>query len=243
MDEAGALSLLRRRAEAGERPVLGVVGGTFDPIHAGHLALGRALRDAAHADAVLFVPAGSPSFKQGRVHAAASDRLRMVELAVEGDPCFAASALEVVRPGVTYTVDTLAELRSRVPRGTRVVFAVGADALATLHFWRRADEMPALVDAVAYAPRAGEASPGASELACLAAMGFVLLELPPLALADPEVSSTLVRSCVAEGAFAGVLAGLVGERVAAYIEERGLYRAPAKACLGEEVACHGQEER
>ncbi len=242
MDEAGAFALLRERAEAGKRPVLGVVGGTFDPVHAGHLALGRALCDAVQADAVLFVPTGNPSFKQGRVHAAPADRLRMVELAVAGEPRFAASAIEVARPGVTYTVDTLAELRSRVPKGTRVVFAVGADALATLHFWCRADEMATLVDAVAYAPRAGDPAPGAAELVRLASMGFTLLELPPLVLADPGVSSTFVRARVAAQDPPAELARLVGERVAAYIEEHGLYRAPAGARFGEEVACHGQEE-
>lgn len=242
MDEAEAFSLLRERAETRERPVLGVVGGTFDPVHVGHLALGRALRDAVHADAVLFVPAGNPSFKQGRVRTAASDRLRMVELAVKDEPCFAASAIEVARPGVTYTVDTLAELRSRVPQGTRIVFAMGADALSTLHFWRRADEISALVDAVAYALRAGEDSPGASELARLTSMGFTLLELPPLALTCPEVSSTFVRARVAAGDSPARLARFVGKRVAAYIEERGLYRAPAGVRFDEEAVCHGQKE-
>ena len=93
---------------------LGIMGGTFDPIHLGHLVCAEVARDACGLDEVLFVVAGSPHFKQGMTHAAPQERLAMVELAVEGDEAFFASDLEVMREGITYTAETLDEL-TRIP--------------------------------------------------------------------------------------------------------------------------------
>lgn len=226
MTQDEALGLLRDRARAGERPVLGIVGGTFDPIHKAHVGLGRALLDEAGADAVLFVPAGDPSFKQGTVRAPAPDRLEMARLAVAGAPRTAASGIEVLRPGVTYTVDTLVELRGLCPEGTRLVFAMGADALETLPAWRSSGRIARLAE-VAYALRAGEPAPGEGLLERLRGQGFALRRLEARL---PDVSSTEVRAVAAAG---GALEGLVGEAVATYIAARGLYRRAGGAGMAD----------
>lgn len=225
MTEDEALGLLRERASAGAAPLLGIVGGTFDPVHVGHAGLGRALLEETGADAVLFIPAGDPSFKQGQVLAPARDRLEMARLAVAGLPRTAASGLETSRPGVTYTVDTLVELTDMCPSGTRLLFAMGADALETLPQWRSSATIARLAE-VAYALRAGAPVPDEALLAGLRASGFRLRRLRTRL---PEVSSTRVRALVAAGE---PVEGLVGKAVAAYIAERGLYRDEASGARG-----------
>ena len=109
----GAVDSLAQRARAGTLARLGIMGGTFVPPHLGHLACAEEALEAANLDAVLFVPTGRPAFKQDRLVTAGEVRLAMVAAAVAGNPAFAVSALEVERPGVTYAVDTLRELRRR----------------------------------------------------------------------------------------------------------------------------------
>ena len=92
---------------------LGIMGGTFDPIHYGHLVTAEQAREALDLDLVLFMPAGSPAFKQGKHVSDPEDRYAMTVLATAANAAFYASRFEIDRPGVTYTVDTLGELRSR----------------------------------------------------------------------------------------------------------------------------------
>ena len=136
----GAVDSLAQRARAGTLARLGIMGGTFDPPHLGHLACAEEALEAANLDAVLFVPTGRPAFKQDRLVTAGEVRLAMVAAAVAGNPAFAVSALEVERPGVTYAVDTLRELREELP-GVELVFIVGADAALTLPRWRKSAEL------------------------------------------------------------------------------------------------------
>ena len=123
----GAVDALAQRARAGTLARLGIMGGTFDPPHLGHLACAEEALEAFGLDAVLFVPTGRPAFKQDRPVTPGKVRLAMVAAAVAGNPAFAVSALEVERPGITYAVDTLRELREELP-GVELVFIVGADA-------------------------------------------------------------------------------------------------------------------
>ena len=132
----GAVDALAQRARAGTLARLGIMGGTFDPPHLGHLACAEEALEAFGLDAVLFVPTGRPAFKQDRPVTPGKVRLAMVAAAVAGNPAFAVSALEVERPGITYAVDTLRELREELP-GVELVFIVGADAALTLPRWRR----------------------------------------------------------------------------------------------------------
>ena len=119
----GAVDSLAQRARAGTLARLGIMGGTFDPPHLGHLACAEEALEAFGLDAVLFVPTGRPAFKQDRLVTAGEVRLAMVAAAVAGNPAFAVSALEVERPGITYAVDTLRELREELP-GVELVLSL-----------------------------------------------------------------------------------------------------------------------
>lgn len=216
MTEGELLELLRDVARGGRSPELGVVGGTFDPVHVGHTAMGDAALAELGLDALLYLPAGSPSFKLGRDVAPRSDRLAMVRLAVAGRPRCAVSAREVERPGTTYTVDTLEELGRACPPGTRLTFVVGADALATLPLWHRAADLARLARFAA-AGRAGCDLAVAAAHVAASGLGFdVALLSAPL----PDVSSTQVRESLAHGEDP---TGLLEPAVARYIDERGLY--------------------
>ena len=114
---------------------LGVLGGTFNPIHVAHLRLGEAAREALGLERVLFVPAGDPPLKAAGV-ASAAHRLEMVKLATADNPGFEVADLELSRAGPSYTVDTLDELRRRRPE-EELWFVLGADAFSELESWYR----------------------------------------------------------------------------------------------------------
>lgn len=218
MGEDALLAYLRDLAAAGRAPQLGVVGGTFDPIHRGHVEAGLAARDELCLDALLFVPAGIPSFKRDLHLASAADRLAMVRLALaEVDGVCAVSACEIERPGVTYTSDTLAELSRVCPVGTRLTFVLGADSLETLPLWHDAATIARLAR-IAVATRAGHDVGTALARLRSGGLGF---QVEVLGRTVSDVSSTQVRRLVRAGLDVSTL---VGERVAAYIGEHGLYR-------------------
>lgn len=114
-------------------------GGTFDPIHCGHVAVARAVRDALDVD-VRLVPAADPPHKDA-THADATHRLRMAELAVAGEPGLRVDARELARPTPSYSIDTLIGVRAEVGNGVPVVWVVGADSLSQLHRWHRWREL------------------------------------------------------------------------------------------------------
>jgi len=206
---------------AGRPSSLGVMGGTFNPVHVGHTAMADAARDELGLDGVLYVPAGNPNFKQGLDIVAAHHRLKMVELACASRPACAASSLEIDRAGVTYTYDTLVELRDVVPPSTRVVFVMGGDSLGTFALWHRAADLVHLAH-YAVAPREG--SSVAASLAALRAAGLDPV-VHVLATPVPTVSSTQLRGLLASG---GRTDGLLDPAVAEYIVRHRLYR-PAGA--------------
>ena len=186
---------------------LGVLGGSFDPVHAGHVALAEAARDRLSLDRVLLVVAAGQPLKPAGPVAPAEDRYAMVRLAVRGLPRVEADDRELRRPPPSYTVDTLREIRREVPAGTEILLLLGADALADLPRWREAAEIRTLARVVA-CTRPGFPRPaGADEV---------------LEAGTPEVSSTEVRRRAAAGL---PLDGLVPPDVAAYVAERRLYRA------------------
>lgn len=120
---------------------LGIMGGTFDPIHAGHLRMAEEVRESLGLDGVLFVPAGVPVFKKGRPITDGRIRLEEVAWALADNPFFDASPIEVMREGDTYTIDTLRELRGLLPETVELVLIVGADAAESLSLWREADRL------------------------------------------------------------------------------------------------------
>ncbi len=222
MTETELLAELRRIAASAARPPrLGVMGGTFDPVHVAHVAMAEAAFGQLGLDGLLFLPAGKPAFKQGLVEASPADRLRMVELAVRGRPRWAVSAREVDREGVTYTVDTLEGLRRDCPPACRVFFIVGGDSLETLPFWRQSDKIAGLCEVAAF-ERSGR---DAFERSVARARGAGF-SVHRLAADLPAVSSTQVRDRLARGLEVG---GLIDGDVARYIEERGLYRGRGAA--------------
>lgn len=185
---------------------LGVFGGSFDPVHHGHLIVAAAARDALALDEVRLVPAGEQPFKAGQHVAAAADRLRMLELAVAGAPGLVVDPRECRRPGPSYTVETLRELRAEFPAAS-LSLLVGADAARDFPQWRAADEIPLLAEVVVLT------RPG-TRAAVPAGVGRVL-EVPAV-----DISATAVRERVRAGRSVRFL---VPDAVARFIAERRLY--------------------
>jgi nicotinate-nucleotide adenylyltransferase len=185
------------------------MGGTFDPIHHGHLACASEVAYLLGLDEVVFVPAGEPWQKSGSPVSPAEDRYEMTVLATRDDPRFSVSRVDIDRGGVTYTRDTLVDLRAE--RGdVELYFVVGADALALLPTWRYADELFGLARFV------GTARPGyAVDTSAFPDGAVTYCEIPLL-----DISGTDVRGRVARGA---PVAYLVPQPVADYIGKHGLY--------------------
>ncbi len=194
----------------------GLFGGSFDPIHNGHVAAAAAVREARGLDRVLLSPAPSPPHKPGGCVAPYADRLRMVEIALEGREGLVAFDGEGRRPGPSYTVDTVRELLSGAP-GSEIELLVGADMLADLPTWRRARELVAMVQVVAF-DRPGFDGEGARGrfLAAFPGGRLAFLEVGPQAIASSEIRRRLARG---EGVGGELPAGVL-----AYIREKGLYR-------------------
>ncbi len=115
---------------------IGILGGTFNPVHCGHLIIAEAVREKFRLDRVLFIPVGTPPHKPGMEVAEARHRFEMVKCAVSTNPYFEASRLEMDRAGITYTVDTLADLKWVYPEGTEFYFIIGADIVPELTGWK-----------------------------------------------------------------------------------------------------------
>jgi nicotinate-nucleotide adenylyltransferase len=196
---------------------LGILGGTFDPPHYGHLLLGECAREQFALDRVLFIPAGNPYRKADRPVTASLHRLAMTGLAVTGNAAFAVDDREVRRAGPSYTVDTLRELRHE--HDSSLVLILGADALADLPRWREPAAIVALAEIVVAAKGRGE-----EEVARLAAAAGVAQPPPVVAMPAYPVSSTLIRERLAGGRSARYLAP---DAVLAYAAEHGLYRPRA----------------
>lgn len=188
---------------------IGVFGGTFDPVHVGHLVAAVNVRHALTLDVVLLVVANRPWQKEGsRSLTPAADRLAVVQAAVGEVPGVEASALELARGGVSYTADTLADLRSAEPTA-ELVLVIGADVAAVLHTWERLGEVRRL-SRLAVVNR-----PGAPAPAVPPGWPADVIEIPAL-----DVSSTDLRSRVADGR---PLDYLVPEAAVREIRRRGLY--------------------
>lgn len=187
--------------------MIGLFGGSFDPIHLGHLIVGRAVAEALGLEALRFMPTGEQPLKRGRHVASAAQRVAMVAAAVEGEPGLSLERIEADRLGASYTVDTLRALRAREP-GREFVVLLGADAAADLDQWHEVAALPGLARLVAFT-RAGAARPSHPLL-------HQVVEAPAV-----EISSTAIRRRVAAGRS---IRYLVPEAVAEYIAAQGLYR-------------------
>lgn len=197
---------------------VGVLGGTFDPIHHAHLVAAQEALHALALDCVLFVPAGNPPHKPAQPISAAYHRVAMVSLAIAGRPGFQLSLVDVERPGPHYTVQTLTILRERWGAESRFFFIVGTDSLAELSTWRQPEGIVALAD-LAVVERPGAPVDMAALEARLPGLGRHLhrVDMPLL-----QISSTDLRARVRDGR---PISFLVPQAVEDYIREHGLYRA------------------
>lgn len=201
---------------------IGILGGTFDPPHVGHLWLATLAADALELDRVLFMPAAQPPHKRGRRLTSAAERLLMTRLAIAGDPLLGLSAIEMERPGPSFTVDSVEELRRAHP-GARLYLLMAADALAGIGTWREPDRLLSLVE-WAVGQRPGSPWPERDDLRRrfgAAATRIHLLEGPSL-----DVSASEIRRRVAAGR---AIRYLVPRAVEELIAERGLYRRHERA--------------
>lgn len=126
------------------KPRIVVFGGTFDPVHNGHIAIARCLRDELRAKKVLMVPAGQPWLRDGHPVASPQDRLRLVELAIRDEDGIEASDVDIVRQGTTYSIDTIRDLRAIYDNDHEFILAMGTDAASTLPRWYRYGELIAV---------------------------------------------------------------------------------------------------
>jgi nicotinate-nucleotide adenylyltransferase len=190
---------------------LGIMGGTFDPIHNGHLVAASEVAHLFALDEVVFVPTGQPWMKEGRKTSAAEDRYLMTVIATASNPRFSVSRVDIERPGKTYTIDTLREMREIHGPDVELFFITGADALGEILSWRDADELFDLAHFIG-CTRPGHhlADPG------LPGGGVSLVEVPALA-----ISSTECRERVRAGEPVWYL---VPDGIVQYINKRGLYR-------------------
>lgn len=196
---------------------LGIMGGTFDPIHIGHLACAEQAREAFELAAVVFIPAGNPVFKKDRAVTPAADRLEMCRLATRSNPAFDVSAIEIERGGDTYTVDTLRQLRAHYPDNVELRFITGADAVASIVAWRESAAIADLARLIAVT-RPGYALSEERRALIEGRGNFAVDYLEVTSLA---VSSSDLRRRVAAGAS---IRYLTMQRVFDYIREKRLYR-------------------
>ncbi len=204
---------LARVRDGKKRYRLGVMGGTFDPIHHGHLVAASEVAARFNLDEVVFVPTGVPWQKAGRRVSSREDRYLMTVVATASNPRFSVSRVDIDRAGNTYTVDTLKDLKEERGDDVDLYFITGADALASILTWRGAEELFDLAWFV------GVSRPGvdlsARDISHLPADKVTRLEVPALA-----ISSTECRARVGEGL---PLWYLVPDGVVQYVAKRGLY--------------------
>ena len=190
--------------------MVGLLGGSFDPVHHGHLIVGRVAAEVLGLDSLRFVPAREQPFKRGLHGATAEQRAAMLELAIAGSPGFAVERAELERPGPSYTMDTLRAIHAREP-GIRLTLLLGADAANEIEAWHRADEIPSLATVVVFA-RAGVPVPRSRLIARS-------IEVPAI-----EISATEIRRRVRDGR---PIRYWVPDPVAEYVTRHGLYLDPA----------------
>lgn len=196
---------------------IGVLGGTFDPVHRGHVMMAEEARDALSLSEVLMVPAGQPMFKVNNKIAPAEHRLAMLRLAVAGKPHLRVSTIELERPGPSYTVDTIAALRERYGGGDEIYFILGWDSLEQLPEWYESARLISQCF-LAAVPRPGWPRPDLKTLEAGVpgiSRRVVFLKKPRV-----DISASAIREKSARGES---IARLVPAPVAGYIKKHKLY--------------------
>ena len=186
---------------------IGILGGTFNPIHYGHLILGEQVAGKLKLDRVIFVPAFMPPHKSDKGIVAPEHRLKMLELAVVGNPHFTVSDIEIRRRGKSYTVDTLREIKKKYPKAA-LFFICGSDLVSEIPTWKNVGEIYKMARFIlAKRPGFGKRLSGRSFL--------------KIHVAQVDISSSSIRSLVSRGSS---IRYLTPDSVAQYIEKHNLYK-------------------
>lgn len=199
---------------------IGVMGGTFDPIHNGHLVIAEEARMQFRLDEVLFVPSGNPPHKEEHESLDPESRYLMAVIATAANPRFKVSRMEIDRPGPSYTVDTIREMRRIYGRNTEVFFIAGADAVLEILTWKEPEKVLGEASFIVatrpgYDLRTLERSLPAAAGGADASRRVLVMDVPAL-----EISSTDIRKRVKGGR---AIAYLVPEGVEKFIEKNGFY--------------------
>ncbi len=196
---------------------IGVLGGTFDPVHNGHIMMAEEARVRLHLAEVLFVPAGHPWMKAASTISAAEHRVQMVSLAIADKPYFKLSTIEIDLAGPSFTVDTITALQAKLGKSDELFFIMGWDSFAQLKRWREPARLIEQCRLVAV-PRPGYPSPDLQSLEEVIpglSRRVVLLDKPEM-----DIDATVIRKRVADGLS---VSHLVPEPVEAYIKHHKLY--------------------
>ena len=186
---------------------VGILGGTFDPIHIGHLIAASSVYEALNLDTVVFIPAGDPWQKRDRDLSAGQQRLEMVKLAIAGNDRFQASDIEIARSGATYAIDTVREWKKLNP-ADEIFWIVGSDALSGIPSWHEWESFVSEVTIVAV-NRIGQNDP--------VPFDFVSVEMPEVRISATELRDRFTNKLDTQY--------LVPQKVSQYISDQGLYQA------------------
>ena len=186
---------------------IGIMGGTFNPVHQAHLAMAEQVRKKLHLDQIWFIPDNIPPHKELANEVSAKDRVTMLELATHGNQYFRVKLFEIMRGGVSYTVETLRQLKKYAPKN-QYYLIMGTDQVNNFEKWRDPDEIARLATLV------GVKRPNYQ--AETTKYPIVWVDAPMM-----DISSTQIRKTIADG---GSIRYLVPEAVRLYIDSRGLYR-------------------
>ena len=195
---------------------IGILGGTFDPVHDGHLKIAESALIGLALDKVIFIPAGRPWLKSDRAVTDADHRLEMVKRAIRDNPRFEVSDMEIERPGPTYTVDTLGELRLRLGAGAELYLILGMDSVREIGSWRRPERIFEMCEVVAVS-RPGVPDVSIYDLASdfPSSSGRVRIVSGPMV----DTSATAIRSRIGGDSPPSD----VSDSTLGYIREHGLY--------------------
>ena len=196
---------------------IGVLGGTFDPVHNGHLIVAEEVKTRLNLVEIIFVPAGQPWLKAAKPISPAEHRLQMLRLAIADKPYFKLSTIEIERTGPSYTIDTITELRDKFGSEDELFFILGWDSLAELPQWREPSRLIKMCYLVAV-PRPGYPRPKLKTLEVIIrglSQRVMLMKKPEI-----DISASAIRERVARGLS---IRHLVPEPVNRYIKEHGLY--------------------
>ena len=200
------------------REKIGILGGTFDPVHLGHLIIAEEVRSNLGLDKILFVPAGVPWMRENEGVSAGKHRINMVDLAVKSNPHFQSSSIEIDRQGVTYTADTLETLREDLDHEVELSFIMGMDVLEKFHLWKSPETVVELCSLV-IVNRPGNQAVDVNEVVKKypeAGAKLRIINVPRM-----EISSSEIRERVRQEKS---LKYLVSEEVIEYIDQNNLYK-------------------